>query len=184
MHCALTFKSDYFDPLLCTYRHTYASTAFTTLPGLSEMLFTKQEKGQENQANQQKSLSSPKKRTIVLPEADCSDRDIEDSEVGKSRSICIPIPLLPLPNAFAALLLWEQMAGMCLSQRLWHHPRPGTALSASLTAAPLQQNPCNPTMVEPGQGHRAQLSGWALEWKGQQVNRHLVRRSQVENSKL
>lgn len=110
----------------------------------SEMLFTKQEKGQENQANQQKSLSSPKKRTIVLPEADCSDRDIEDSEVGKSRSICIPIPLLPLPNAFAALLLWEQMAGMCLSQRLWHHPHPGTAPSALLTAAPLQPNSAIP----------------------------------------
>lgn len=124
------------------------------------MLFTKQEKGQENQANQQKSLSSPKKRPIVLPEADCSDRDIEDSEVGKSRSICIPIPLLPLPNAFAALLLWEQMAGMSPSQRLWHHPRPGTALPAPLPAAPLPQNPCSPTMVEPGQGHGCRDEPW------------------------
>lgn len=60
MHYALTVKSDYFDPLLCTYGHTL-STEFTTLPGLSEMLFTKQEKGQENQASQQKNLSSLKK---------------------------------------------------------------------------------------------------------------------------
>lgn len=160
MHCALTFKSDYFDPLLCPYRHTYVSTAFTTLPGLSEMLFTKQEKGQENQANQQKSLSSPKKRTIVLPEADCSDRDIEDSEVGKSRSICIPIPLLPLPNAFAALLLWEQMAGMCLSQRLWHHPHPGTALSASLHSGTIAAKSLQ--FHNGGTGTRARVQGTAV----------------------
>lgn len=64
MHYALTFKSDYFDLLLCTSRHTHVSMAFTILPGLSEMLFTKQEKGQENQASQQKSLSSPKKEPL------------------------------------------------------------------------------------------------------------------------
>lgn len=63
MHYALTFKSDYFDPLLCTYRHT-RFYGIQTLPGLSEMLFTKQEKGQENQASQQKSLSSPKKEPL------------------------------------------------------------------------------------------------------------------------
>lgn len=45
----------------CAYTGIHVSTEFSTLPGLSAMLFTKQEKGQENQASQQKSLSSLKK---------------------------------------------------------------------------------------------------------------------------
>lgn len=132
---------------------------------LSEMLFTKQEKGQENQASQQKSLSSPKKRTIVLPEGDCSDRDIEDSEVGKSCCICIPIPLLPLPIAFAALLLWNKWPGCAWASALWHHPHRGTALGLALQQHHFSKSSPTPQWWKrdkgTGHGARAQLLGWA-----------------------
>lgn len=121
--------------LIPSYAHT-GTCMFLQLSqlclALSEMLFTKQEKGQENQASQQKSLSSPKKEPL-------SSRRMTVL-IGTSRIVkwaspapfASQSPLLPLPIALAALLLWNKWPGCAWASALWHHPHSGTALSASL----------------------------------------------------
>lgn len=141
---------------------THISTAFTALPSFSERLFTKQEKGQENQASQQKSLSSPKKEPLSSQRVTVL--------IGTLRIVkwASPAPFAcQSPSSRCRTLLQPCCCGNKWPGCAWASASDITrtqALRSRLrsTATPFQQNLCNSTMVEWGQRHRARAEGTAV----------------------